>query len=137
MGHRPVTFEPVLTLPSDYDAAATLGLDAYEKHAYEAALDVLWNALGEPSWMGGQHWVGGHVTNAQGETPEPDTVLLLHMADDDSLGFRFLDAGTIQFRIPADSLLREDYSAVRGRAQLLLNRASGITHSPATVRREG
>ena len=113
LGHRPVTFEPVLTLPSDYDAAATLGLDAYEKHAYEAALDVLWNALGEPSWMGGQHWVGGHVTNAQGETPEPDTVLLLHMADDDSLGFRFLDAGTIQFRIPADFLLREDYSAVR------------------------
>ena len=30
LGHRPVTFEPVLTLPSDYDAAATLGLDAYE-----------------------------------------------------------------------------------------------------------
>jgi hypothetical protein len=113
LSHRPVTFEPVLTLPSGYDAARTLGLDAYEKHAYEAALDMLWNALGEPSWMGGQHWVGGHVTNAQGETPESDTVLLLHMADDDSLGFTFLDAGTIQFRIPADSLLREDYTAVR------------------------
>jgi Domain of unknown function (DUF1963) len=113
LDHRPVTFEPVLTLPSDYDAAGRLGLDAYEKHAYQAALDVLENALGEPSWMGDQHWVGGHVTNAQGEPPEPDTVLLLHMADDDSLGFSFLDAGTIQFRIPADALLREDYSAVR------------------------
>ena len=112
LDHRPVTFEPVLTLPSGYDVAGTVGLDAYEMHAYEAALDVLWNALGETSWMGGQHWVGGHVPNAQGETSEPGTVLLLHMADDDSLGFSFLDAGTIQFRIPPDSLRREDYSAV-------------------------
>lgn len=72
---------------------------------------MLWNALGEPSWMGGQHWVGGHVTDAQGETPEPDTVLR-HTADDDSLGFNFLDAGTIQFRFPADALRREDHSAV-------------------------
>ena len=64
--------------------------------------------------MDGWPALGRRTRNERpGETPEPDTVLLWHMADDDSLGFRFLDAGTIQFRIPADFLLREDYSAVR------------------------
>ncbi len=62
--------------------------------------------------MGGQHWVGGHVPGAQGEEPEQDCVLLLRPADDASLGLSFLDAGTIEFRIPAGALARDDYTAV-------------------------
>ena len=72
----------------------------------------MWNALGEPSWKGGQHWVAGHVTGVQGEPPEEGTELLLHLADDNSLGFSFLDAGTIQFRVPTEALARGDYTAV-------------------------
>jgi Domain of unknown function (DUF1963) len=110
--HRPVIFEPVLTLPDSYDAAEALGLDPFEARAYEAVQEALWEALGEPSWWGGQHWVAGHVTGAQGHPPEEGTELLLHLADDDSLGFSFLDAGTIQFRIAPDALTRGDYAAV-------------------------
>jgi hypothetical protein len=111
--HRRIAFEPVLTLPDESDAVESLGLDPFEARAYEAAQDALWVALGEPSWKGGQHWVAGHVSGAQGEQPEAGTELLLHLANDDSLGFSFLDAGTIQFRIPADALARGDYAAVR------------------------
>jgi Domain of unknown function (DUF1963) len=113
LGHRRIDFEPVLTLPDESHAMESLGLDPFEARAYEAAQDALWDALGEPSWKGGQHWVAGHVSGAQGEPPEAGTELLLHLANDDSLGFSFLDAGTIQFRIPAEALARGDYAAVR------------------------
>jgi hypothetical protein len=59
---RPVSFEALLTLPDGYDDAADLGLDRYEKHAYDSVLSVLWDATGEPSYRGGQHWIGGHIT---------------------------------------------------------------------------
>jgi hypothetical protein len=84
----------------------------YEERAYEAAQEALWEATGEEAWVGEQHWVGGHIPSVQGEEYERDSVLLLHMAYDDSLGFHFLDGGTLQFRIPADALARGDYGAV-------------------------
>ncbi|HYZ30128.1 MAG TPA: DUF1963 domain-containing protein [Thermoleophilaceae bacterium] len=110
--HRSVTFEPVLTLPDGYDAAQSLGLDPFEVRAYDSLQAALSSALGEPSWSGGRHWVGGQVTGAQGEPPEEGTELLLHLANDHSLDFSFLDGGTIQFRIAADALARSDYGAV-------------------------
>jgi hypothetical protein len=110
--HVPVTFEPMLTVPNGWGAAGMLGLDVYEARAYEAVVSLLWEATGEPEWFGGQHWIGGHASGAQGETPEPGSVLLLHLADDSELGFDFLDAGTLQFRIPAEALARRDYGAV-------------------------
>jgi len=102
----------VLTLPDGYDAPVSVGLDAFEAQAYEAVLEALWEALDEPSYRGGQHWVRGHVTGAQGHPPDEGTELLLHLAYDDDLGFEFLDGGTIQFRIPVAALARGDYSAV-------------------------
>lgn len=107
---RRVHFNPVLTLPIGYDAAVSLGLDPYESRAYEAVHQALAAALGPGAGPG--HWVGGHATGAQGEQPAEDTALMLHMSEDTSLGFSFLDAGTIQFRIPRDALARGDYSAV-------------------------
>lgn len=62
------------------------------------------------------HWVLGAVTGHQGHTPEANTVLLLHLASDEALGFQFLDAGDIQFRIPADALAAGDWTAARARA---------------------
>jgi hypothetical protein len=111
--HRPIAFEPVLTLPDEFEAVDSLELDPFEARAYDAAQTALWAAVGEPYWRGAYHWIAGHVTGAQGEPPEAGTELLLHLANDDSLGFSFLDAGTIQFRIPADALARGDYAAVR------------------------
>jgi uncharacterized protein DUF1963 len=109
LNHLPVAFAPMLTLPEPESA----GLDVYARQAYEAALQALWKASGEPEWLGAQHWIGGHVPDAQGLTPEPGTVLLLHLADDAALGFGFLDAGTLQFLIPAGALARGDYGPVR------------------------
>ena len=53
-----------------------------------------------------RHWLGGHATGVQGEPLDHDTALLLSIEDDDDLGFSFLDAGTVQFRIPSDALAR-------------------------------
>jgi hypothetical protein len=50
---------------------------------------------------------------AAGVTPEPaapEGEELTHLADDPELEFNFLDAGTLQFRIPADRLARDDYT---------------------------
>jgi hypothetical protein len=110
--HRSIRFDALLTLPDSYDAPESLGLDPFEARAYEALQAALWDAVGDPSWKGGRHWVAGHVTGAQGEPPEEGTELLLHLANDDDLGLSFLDAGTIQFRAPADALARGDYAAV-------------------------
>ena len=68
-------------------------------------LERFWESTSEQ-----EHWVGGHVTDVQGE--EPEGVLLLHIAYDEELGFEFLDGGAIQFRIPAEALARGDYGAV-------------------------
>lgn len=58
------------------------------------------------------HWVGGLGTGVQGHPPEPGTVLLLHLSDDDALGFTWGDGGAFQFRIPADALARRDWTEV-------------------------
>jgi hypothetical protein len=100
----------MLTLPPA--DSALLNLDAFDTEAYERVLNALWEATGEDMWLGGQHWVGGHVPDAEGLSHEPGHVLLLHLAEDDALEFSFLDAGTIQFKIPADALARGDYGAV-------------------------
>ncbi|WP_146175308.1 DUF1963 domain-containing protein [Paraconexibacter algicola] len=60
----------------------------------------------------GTHWVLGHEPGVQGHEPEPDTVLLLHLAWDEALGFTFADGGNFQFRIPATALAKGDWSAV-------------------------
>ncbi len=113
---RPVAFEAQLTLPDGYDAAGGLGLDPAEDEAYSAV--VSWLRYGDEGWSYdvADHWVLGAVTGHQGHTPEANTVLLLHLASDEALGFQFLDAGDIQFRIPADALAVGDWTAARARA---------------------
>lgn len=110
---RPVTFEAQLTLPDGYNAAAELGLDPAEREAYSAVAS--WLRYGDEGWSYNvaDHWVLGAVTGEQGETPEANTVLLLHLTSDEALGFQFLDAGDIQFRIPADALAGGDWTAAR------------------------
>lgn len=116
LGHRPVACEARLTLPDGYAAAAELGLDPAEGQAYDAVAS--WLRYGEEgwSWQRPDHWVLGAVTGVQGHTPEADTVLLLHLASDEALGFQFLDAGTIQFRIPTDALDAGDWTAAQALA---------------------
>lgn len=113
---RPVACEARLTLPDGYDAAAQLGLDPAEGAAYDAVAS--WLRYGEAgwSWQRPDHWVLGAVTGVQGHTPEADTVLLLHLTSDEALGFQFLDAGNIQFRIPTDALHAGDWTAAQALA---------------------
>jgi uncharacterized protein YwqG len=59
-----------------------------------------------------EHWIGGQVTGVQGHPPEPDTVLLLHLAWDDALGFGWGDGGAFQFHIPAEALARRDWAQI-------------------------
>jgi hypothetical protein len=103
---RRVAFERRLTLPDGFGAPDELGLDVYEAEAYEEVLDQL-GGRGDDD-----HWIGGHATGVQGAPPDPDTVLLLHLAWDEQLGFEFLDGGAIQFRIPAAALAARDWSQV-------------------------
>jgi hypothetical protein len=116
LGDRPVAFEAHLTLPDGYDSAAELGLDPAEGEAYEALASGLRYA--EEGWSADRpdHWVLGAVTSTQGERPEPDTVLLLHIATDQGLQFEFLDAGAIQFRIGTDALAAGEWRAARALA---------------------
>jgi hypothetical protein len=104
---RRVTFERRLTLPDWFGAAEELGLDVYDAATYEQVLEML-GGRGDDD-----HWIGGHATGVQGAPPAPDTVLLLHLASDERLGFEFLDGGAIQFRIPADALAAREWSRVR------------------------
>ena len=62
------------------------------------------------------HWVGGLQTGVQGHPTDDDTELLLHIADDAELGFHFLDAGAIQFRIPTAALAAHDWSQITATA---------------------
>ena len=114
LGHRLVTFRPVLTLPDGYDSGRSLGLDEYEARAYDSVVQRVLEAVypGSSEEHGGSalQWFGGLVTGVQGDDPEEGTVLLLQLSDDDELGFNFLDAGAIQFRISADALQTGDFT---------------------------
>lgn len=114
----PVVGRRELTLPDGYDAGQQLDLDVFAAAAYEELGEVLAVARGSraeseegPGPRLGDHWVGGLVAGPQGHPSEPGTILLLHLGDDDDLGF-LLDAGAIQFRIPAAALAAEDWSEV-------------------------
>lgn len=63
-----------------------------------------------PDRIWGHHWIGGHVPGP--EDPPAGSVLLLALQSDSSIGFEFLDAGVVTFRIPADALARRDWRAV-------------------------
>lgn len=93
-GHS-VTFTPKLTLPDGYDAWRDLGLTPDEAPLYDAISQTRQQHEGT--------WIGGCATGAQGHSSEDDTVLLLHLEDNDR---------TLQFRIPSDALERGDYAAV-------------------------
>ncbi|HEX6715174.1 MAG TPA: DUF1963 domain-containing protein [Thermoleophilaceae bacterium] len=101
-----------LTLPDDYELGARLELDPAAASVVEDVANSL--RYGEAGWRTeeGDHWVLGEVTGAQGHPTDPGTVLLLHMAYDESLGFEFLDGGAIQFRIPETALAAGDWGAV-------------------------
>jgi hypothetical protein len=105
---RHVVAERYLTLPLGEGMEAAAGLDALATQTYEELVDPLW----EPFRDLGHHWIGGHVTGAQFTVDDTGTRLLLHVEDDDGLGFDFLDAGTLQFRIPPDALAERDWSRV-------------------------
>ncbi len=112
LAERRVAFEPILTLPAYDGAGATVGVRPDAHVRYDGASEVLWQALDQYA-PGPRHWVRGHVCGVQGYPPEGNTVLLLHLEYDPALGFdSFLDAGTIQFRIPAAALAAEDWSAI-------------------------
>jgi Domain of unknown function (DUF1963) len=101
-----------LTLPDDDEVGERLGLDAAQSDAYEEIANLL-RYGDQASWSDdGNHWVLGAWTGVQGDPPDDDTVLLLHLAWDEDLGFEFLDAGAIQFRIPRLALEAQDWSAV-------------------------
>jgi uncharacterized protein YwqG len=114
LGHRLVKFRPVLTLPDGYDSGHSLGLDEYEARAYDSVverlLDVVHHGSSEEHDDSALQWFGGLVTGVQGHDPEEGTVLLLQVSDDEALGFNFLDAGAIQFRISADALNSGDFT---------------------------
>jgi hypothetical protein len=123
----PVRAVKELTLPTGHEAIEELGLGPAERVAYDAAA---WRLLyGSPNarreeerwWerdpnaippMFDEHWMLGWQTGVQGHMPEEDTVLLLHIAYDETLDFEYLDGGAIQFRIPRPALAAGDWSAV-------------------------
>jgi hypothetical protein len=106
-----------ITLPDGYEPGAAVGLDAFQAHGYEEALQALWQASGS---IGGdgypeiepQHWIGGRATGVQGERPEAGTVLLLHLSWDPPLNFMWADGGGFQFRIDAERLAAGDWSRI-------------------------
>jgi hypothetical protein len=105
---RHVAARPFLTLPSGWGAREALGLDVFDGRVYEE----IEGALSELARTYAGAWVGGHATGAQGLHDDEGTFLLLQMADDPELGFEYLDAGTIQFRIPGPALAARDWTQV-------------------------
>jgi hypothetical protein len=69
-------------------------------------------AVALPDEQGDLHWVLGAATGVQGDPADPDTVPLLHLAYDETLDFRYLDGGVIQFRIARPALAARDWGAV-------------------------
>lgn len=106
---RRVRAREVLTLPDEETAGELLGLDGYDKLTYEELERELSEAV-SAAWD--RHWVGGHVTGAQGYDMQPGTVILLSLTFDEALGFEFLDGGTAQFRITPEALAARDFSQV-------------------------
>jgi Domain of unknown function (DUF1963) len=104
---RQVTAAQFLTLPDAWTASQLLGLDVFDRQAYEELAERLEAALPAGD---GRHWVGGHATGVQGAPPDDDTALLISIGDDADLGFSFLDGGTVQFRIPPAALARHDFT---------------------------
>ncbi|WP_148261143.1 DUF1963 domain-containing protein [Conexibacter woesei] len=95
-----------LTLPTSWQVGVLLGLGPVELAAYYGAVE---RSVGPQH---GCHWILGWETGVQGYLPDDDSILLLHLADDGGLDFNFMDAGSIQFRIPHTALAAGDWSAV-------------------------
>ena len=74
--------------------------------------DDPWPEPGDGHAFEAEHWIGGQVTGVQGHSPEPDSVLLLHLAWDDALGFGWADGGAFQFHIPVEALARRDWAQI-------------------------
>jgi Domain of unknown function (DUF1963) len=97
--------------PVDYELGERLGLDpAAASVVEEIAARLRYDDDADIRY--GEHRILGALSGVQGHPTDPGTVLLLHLAYDESLGFEFLDGGAIQFRIPEDALARGDWSAV-------------------------
>jgi hypothetical protein len=105
---RRVVATPFVMLPDGFGARELAGLDVFEGQTY----DELANELARPTWNDAPHWVGGWATGCQGVVDDTGTLLLFHLSADDELGFSYLDAGTIQFRIPPGALAERDWSRV-------------------------
>ena len=113
---RSVGFVSQLTLPDDYDAPDRLGLNEAESDAYDTVTSWLRTPDEEDdddADLPGEHWVLGSVCGPQGHPPDDATTLLLHIGDDRALGFDFLDAGAIQFRIGEAALEDGEWSAIQ------------------------
>jgi len=72
-----------------------------------------WHMPDDGQSLEAEHWIGGQVTGVQGHSPEPDTVLLLHLAWDEALGFAWGDGGAFQFHISAGALARRDWAQIK------------------------
>jgi hypothetical protein len=105
---RHVVGDPHVVLPYGWGVERLTGLDPFASQAYEELVDALW----EPFRMLGHQWLGGHVPGAQFMADDTGTRLLFHIESDDGLGFEFLDAGTLQFRIAPGALAERDWSQV-------------------------
>jgi hypothetical protein len=108
-GERQVAPRAVLTLPDGFEAWRSFGIGGVAGTSYDEAVEALERARTRGRDTA-EHWVGGHASFF--EVPDPDTVLLLHMADDPSLGITFLDGGVIQFRIARAALAAADWRAI-------------------------
>lgn len=112
---RPVVFTPVLTLPEGADTAEALGLNVYAATAYDELEERLRCAQESIATEGGRlatrHWLGGSATGVQGGYTDQSSVLLLHLEDDPAIGFAYLDAGAVQFRIDASALAAAEWTA--------------------------
>ncbi len=101
-----------LTLPDDYVLSEELGFDDDEEELYGELTGRL--RYGDSGWSPevGAHWILGTWTNVQGHPRDEDSVLLLHLASDKSIGFEFLGGGALQFLISKSELDARDWSAV-------------------------
>jgi hypothetical protein len=113
LAERRVLPTPFLMLPNGQAEREEAGLDVFESKTYAELV----YALTEPTWADSPHWVGGWPTGPQGVVADSDTLLLLQIADDEELEFHYLDAGTIQFRIPPGALAERDWPRVRAIAE--------------------
>jgi hypothetical protein len=102
LGQWRVSAVPELTIPGE----RTPGVSAADQGLLDDALSLLADRDREPG-----HWVGGRPDTIQGPF-DLDEILLFRLDHDERIGFEYLDAAHIDFRIPRAALAVRNWSAV-------------------------